>query len=58
MDRIEYYNDLMVRLEELFYHELSDCAAWKTEMIGVDFIQARISGEITLRRSLKAVSKK
>lgn len=41
MDRIEYYNDLMVRLEELFYHELSDCAAWKTEMIGVDFIQAK-----------------
>ena len=41
MDRTEYYNDLMVRLEELFYHELSDCAAWKTEMIGIDFIQSR-----------------
>ena len=41
MDKIEYLNDLMVSLEELFYHELSDCAAWKTEMVGVDFIRSR-----------------
>ena len=41
MDQIDYFNDLMARTEELFYHELSDCAAWKTEFIGVDFIQSK-----------------
>jgi hypothetical protein len=28
-------------MEEVFYHELSDCAAWKTELVGTDFIQAQ-----------------
>jgi hypothetical protein len=32
---------MLARLEELFYHELSDCACWKTEFIGVDFLQAK-----------------
>ena len=41
MDRTEYFNDVMARMEELFYHELSDCACWKTEFVGVDFIQSR-----------------
>jgi hypothetical protein len=41
MDKTAYFNDLMARTEELFYHELSDCAAWKTEFIGVDFIQSK-----------------
>ncbi len=41
MDRTAYFNDMMARLEELFYHELSDCACWKTEFIGVDFIQSK-----------------
>ena len=41
MDRTEYFNDIMARMEELFYHELSDCACWKTEFVGVDFIQSR-----------------
>jgi hypothetical protein len=41
MDQIDYFNDLMARTEALFYHELSDCAAWKTEFIGVDFIQSK-----------------
>ncbi len=45
MDKTQYYNELLYRLEELFYHELSDCAPWKTEYIGIDFIQAKnISG--------------
>ncbi len=34
-----YYNELLYRMEEVFYHELSDCAAWKTELVGIDFIQ-------------------
>jgi len=41
MDKTAYFNDVMARTEELFYHELSDCAAWKTEFIGVDFIRAK-----------------
>ena len=41
MDKTAYFNDLMARTEELLYHELSDCAAWKTEFIGVDFIQSK-----------------
>ena len=41
MDRMSYCNDLIARLEELFFHELSECAAWKTEFIGIDFIQSR-----------------
>ena len=34
MDSINYCNELMARMEELFFHELSDCAGWKTEFIG------------------------
>lgn len=41
MDKIAYFNSLMARTEELFYHELSDCAGWKTELIGIDFIQSK-----------------
>ena len=36
MDRMAYCNDLMARIEELFWHELSDCAGWKTEFIGTE----------------------
>jgi len=41
MNKIEYCNDIMVRLEELLFHELSGCAAWKVELVGIDFIQAK-----------------
>ena len=41
MDAIQYYNELLYRMEELFYHELSDCAPWKTEYVGIDFIQSK-----------------
>lgn len=41
MDTVKYLNDVLVRLEELLYHELSGCAAWKVEFVGVDFIQSR-----------------
>lgn len=41
MDSNRYFNELLYRMEEVFYHELSDCAAWKTEMVGTDFIQAQ-----------------
>lgn len=41
MDTVEYLNDMLVRLEELLYHELSGCAAWKVEFVGIDFIQSK-----------------
>ncbi|MFC1532775.1 hypothetical protein ACFL7M_05365 [Thermodesulfobacteriota bacterium] len=41
MNEIKYCNDIMVRLEELLFHELSGCAAWKVELVGVDFIQSK-----------------
>jgi hypothetical protein len=41
MDKTEYCNDMLVRLEELLFHELSGCAAWKVELVGVDFIQSK-----------------
>lgn len=41
MDKMEYCNDMLVRLEELLYHELSGCAAWKVELIGVDFLLSK-----------------
>jgi hypothetical protein len=59
MDKLEYYNDLMARMEELFFHELSDCAGWKTEFVGVDFIQsANVGGDSRdelIANSLKAM---
>lgn len=41
MNKMEYCNEIMVRLEELLFHELSGCAAWKVELVGVDFIQSK-----------------
>ena len=41
MDKDRYYNHLLFRMEQLLYHELSDCASWKTELIGIDFIQTQ-----------------
>ena len=40
-NRDRYYNHLLFRLEQLLYHELSDCASWKTELVGTDFIQTQ-----------------
>jgi len=39
MDKIAYCNDLLVRFEEIFYHELSQInARCKVELIGSDFL--------------------
>lgn len=60
MDKMTYCNDLMARMEELFFHELSDCAGWKTEFIGVDFIQSEnIQGDNRddiIRNCIKAIT--
>jgi hypothetical protein len=41
MNEMAYCNELMVRMESLLYQELSGCAAWKVELIGVDFIRGK-----------------
>lgn len=41
MDRNVMLNQMLYRMEEVFWHELSDCAPWKTEYVGIDFIQAQ-----------------
>ena len=41
MDSIKYCNDLLVRLEELMFHELSGMVWWKCEFVGVDFIRSK-----------------
>lgn len=60
MDNQTYYNDLMARMEELFFYELSDCCGWKTEFIGIDFIQSKnIKGknrDTIIRNCLKAIT--
>lgn len=40
-DNVKYFNDMLARLEELLFHELSGCAAWKVELVGIDFIQSK-----------------
>ena len=61
MDNMNYCNELMARMEELFFHELSDCAGWKTEFIGVDFIQSqKIRGkgrDEIISNCIKAITK-
>jgi hypothetical protein len=41
MDKNVILNQMLYRMEEVFWHELSDCAPWKTEYVGIDFIQAQ-----------------
>ena len=59
MNKMTYCNELIVRLEELLFHELSGCAAWKVEMVGVDFIQSKdIQGDTpdeVIRNSIKEI---
>jgi len=41
MDKNTILNQMLYRMEEVFWHELSDCAPWKTEYVGIDFIQSQ-----------------
>ena len=41
MDEIPYFNDLLVRFEEIFFHELSECSRPKVEFIGTDFLKSK-----------------
>jgi len=40
-EKIAYFNDLLVRFEEIFYHELSGMTHPKVEYVGTDFLRAK-----------------
>ena len=40
-DKIAYFNDLLVRMEEIFYHELSGMTHPKVEYVGTDFLKSK-----------------
>jgi hypothetical protein len=37
----QYFNEMLARLEELLYHELSRTAHKKVELVGVDFLRSK-----------------
>ncbi len=38
-EKVTYFNDLLVRLEEIFYHELSGMTHAKVEYVGTDYLK-------------------
>jgi len=40
MDQVKYCNEVLARVEELMFQELSGMAYWKCEFVGVDFIRS------------------
>jgi hypothetical protein len=57
MDSIKYCNELLARIEELMFHELSGMCAWKVEFIGVDFIRSKKIEGKNVDEIVKSVSK-
>ncbi len=41
IDRTAYCNDMLARLEEVLYQELSRCASWKMDFVGADFLASK-----------------
>jgi hypothetical protein len=41
MDTVKYLNDMLVRLEELMFQELSGMCCWKVEFAGIDLIRSK-----------------
>lgn len=39
MENLSYFNDMLAKLEELFYHEISGTCVRKVDLIGTDFLQ-------------------
>ena len=40
-EKVAYFNDLLVRMEEIFYHELSGMTHPKVEYVGIDFLKSK-----------------
>ena len=41
MEDMTYFNDMLARFEEIFFHELSECARPKVELVGIDFLKSK-----------------
>ena len=57
MDSIKYCNELLARVEELMFHELSGMVCWKVEFVGVDYIRAKKIKGKNVDEIVKSVSK-
>ena len=57
MDNVKYLNDMLVRLEELMFQELSGMCCWKVEFVGVDFIRAKQIEGRTVEEIVQSCSK-
>ena len=59
-EKVAYFNDLLVRMEEIFYHELSGMTHPKVEYVGIDFLKSKnIEGstvEEILDRCIKEIT--
>ncbi len=51
MDKTDYCNHIMVRLEELLFHELSVCAAWKVELESRLFLSVPVTDVFSSARN-------
>lgn len=38
---VTYFNEMLARLEELVYHEITGTAVKKVDLVGIDFLQSR-----------------
>ena len=38
---LDYFNDLLSRMEALFYHEITGTAVKKVDVVGIDLLQSR-----------------
>jgi hypothetical protein len=57
MDSVKYLNDMLARVEELMFQELSGIICWKVEFVGVDFIRAKQIEGKTVDEVVKSCSK-
>jgi hypothetical protein len=57
VDKAAYYNDMLARLEEVLYQELSRCAAWKVDFVGSDFLASKDIRGNTLEQVVDSCTK-
>jgi hypothetical protein len=57
MDTVKYLNDMLARVEELMFQELSGMVCWKVEFVGVDFIRSKQIEGKTVEEVVQSCSK-
>ncbi len=53
-DKTSYFNDCLVRFEEIFYHELSGMTHPKVEYVGIDFLKGKNIAGTTVEQVVDA----